>query len=97
MDGITLSELKRDGCVAKAIVHSCEGDLYLLDVITKDQRYRVLGDDREPLITHSLVQMHDALRGVAAEDSVMVQHSAYDEMIGEAVVPVEDQGISLGW
>ncbi len=97
MVGITLSELKRDGCVAKAIVYSCEGDHYLLDVITKGQRYRVLNENREPLVTNSLVLMHDALKGVAAEESVMVQQNAYDEMIGEIPAAAEDQGMSLGW
>ena len=97
MVGITLSKLRREGCVAKVIVHSCEGDLYLLDVITNEQRYRVVDEAKEPFVAHSLWQMHRALDGIAAQESVMIQHSAYDEMIGTPAQREEDQGISLGW
>ena len=82
MSTISISELRDDGCVGKAIVCSLEGGIYTLDVETGGMRYQVVDDHRKTLQFHSINEIKESLNGIACGEAVMTQYAAYDEMIG---------------
>lgn len=64
-------------------VHSTEGDIYTADCILQNgERALICRDDGNPLSSHSLAELHAQLDGIAFEEARLIQHSAYDEMIG---------------
>lgn len=80
---ISLSELKNRGPLAKVAIRSTELSLYLAEVELDGEPHLVCDDAGVPLKTVNLVSMRERLEGLDVEALVLVQDSAYDEMIGQ--------------
>ena len=78
-----LSELRGLGSLEKVAIRSLDLSLYLAEVELDGQRYVICHDDGRPLRAVNLVAMREMLQGLQIESLVLVQESAYDEMIGQ--------------
>ncbi len=78
-----LSELRDLGPLQKVAIRSLELSLYLAEVELQGRRYAICDDDGRPLRAVNLVAMREMLRDLQIESLVLVQESAYDEMIGQ--------------
>ena len=80
---ISLSALKARGRLHKVAIRSTELSLYLAEVELDGELHLVCDDDGVPLRTVNLVNMREQLECLDIEHLVLVQDSAYDEMIGQ--------------
>lgn len=80
---ITLSALKQRGSLRKLAIRSTDLSLYLAEIELDGIRHLVCDDDERPLRTANLVSMREKLAVLEVEQLVLVQESAYDEMIGQ--------------
>ncbi|MGI9286376.1 MAG: DUF6482 family protein [Pseudomonadales bacterium] len=67
----------------KAIVHSVDQMLYIITIVIDGQEKLLHNDDGSPFRTTKLSEVHLVLELVNAEETVLRQQSAYDEMIGQ--------------
>ena len=79
----SLSELRDLGPLGKVAIRSLDLSLYLAEVELGGQRQVICHDDGRPLRAVNLVAMREMLQGLQIESLVLVQESAYDEMIGQ--------------
>ena len=79
---VTLSELKQRGRIERLAIRSTDLSLYLAEIDIDGERHIVCDDAREPLRTVNLVEMRERLSALDILELVLVQDSAYDEMIG---------------
>ncbi|EAR11363.1 DUF6482 family protein [Reinekea blandensis] len=78
-------------------VHSTEGDIYTADcVLDSGERARISQDDGTLLTCHSLDELHSRLAAVPFREARLIQHSAYDEMIGTPT-HADPTPLSLHW
>lgn len=78
-------------------VHSTEGDIYTADcLLHSGERACICRDDGKLLTCHSLDELHSLLRGISFSDARLIQHSAYDEMIGTPTHS-EPTPLQLNW
>lgn len=64
-------------------IHSIEGDIYTADcVLSNGERALIVRDDGQALSGQSLSALHALLAGIRFSDTLLIQRSAYDEMIG---------------
>jgi hypothetical protein len=80
---ITLSALKSRGPLPKVAIRSTELSLYLAEIELDGKPHIICDDDETPLRTVNLVAMRERLQGLDMQSLVLVQDSAYDEMIGQ--------------
>lgn len=80
---ITLRNLRR--CtVDRLIVESVDLSLYIAHACVEGEQRLIAGEDGKPLKTRNLLEMKAALSVIKAQERVLVQRSAYDEMVGHA-------------
>ncbi len=80
---ITLSSLKLKQPIQRLAIRSTELSLYLAEVEIEGERHIVCEDGGEPLRTVNLVSMREKFVDLDIKEMVLVQESAYDEMIGQ--------------
>ena len=78
----TLKKLIREDPSTEINLVASEGDIYLCQVIKGENRYFLTDKDPSlPLIFHSISEASDYL-GNIDQPVNLIQHSAYDEMVG---------------
>lgn len=82
---ISLADLFNVGGAVKGVVHSIEGSIYRLSVVSHGREMHVLDSDGKAFRRRSIEEVREALQGSRVERLVLRQQSAYDEMIGQAV------------
>lgn len=80
---ITLSSLKLRQPIERLAIRSTELSLYLAEVEIEGERHIVCEDGGKPLRTVNLVNMREKFVDLDIREMVLVQESAYDEMIGQ--------------
>jgi hypothetical protein len=80
---IKLSELKRRGTLAKVAIRSMDLSLYQAEVEIDGLRQIIAGKDGKPLRSFNLLDMKRELAALDIAELVLVQESAYDEMVGQ--------------
>jgi hypothetical protein len=87
-----LTELRRLGRLDKVAIRSMDRSLYQAETLIDGQRCLIVGTDQRPLRSFSLLDMKKQLAPLDIRELVLIQESAYDEMIGQ---PVRDGGNTL--
>jgi hypothetical protein len=85
----TLKEL-RTKAIDRLVVESVDLSLYIAHAEIGGQRLRIVEADGKALKTRNLLDMKSALAKLTAGEMVMVQRSAYDEMVGQRFVPADN-------
>lgn len=80
---IRLSELKRRGRLAKVAIRSMDLSLYQAEVEIDGLRQLIADGAGKPLRSFNLLDMKRQLATLDIETLVLVQESAYDEMVGQ--------------
>jgi len=82
---ISLDELQSLTGPIDAIVYSIEGSIYRVNVLLGGRELRLLEADGKAFQRRSVNHVREGLRDCAIATLTLRQHSAYDEMIGQAV------------
>ncbi|WOJ92157.1 DUF6482 family protein [Congregibacter variabilis] len=85
----TLKEL-RSKQLDRIVVESVDLSLYIAHADVSGQRVLIVAPDGKPLKTRNLLDMKSALAGLRGVDMVLIQRSAYDEMVGQSFVPTDN-------
>jgi hypothetical protein len=80
---VTLRALRRKS-LDRLVIESVDLSLYIAHAEIDGQRLLIVGDDGRPLRTANLMGMKERLAGLNAGERVLLQRSAYDEMVGQA-------------
>jgi len=80
---ITLKALRKRGRLGKVAIRSMDLSLYQAEVLLDGERRLIAGNDGKPLRSFNLLDMKKQLSVLDIEELVLVQESAYDEMIGQ--------------
>ena len=80
---IRLSELKRRGTLAKVAIRSMDLSLYQAEVEIDGMRQVIADTAGKPLRSFNLLDMKRQLADLDIAQLVLVQESAYDEMVGQ--------------
>jgi hypothetical protein len=80
---IKLTELKRRGRLEKVAIRSMDLSLYQAEIVLDGRRQLIADKDGKPLRSFNLLDMKKQLAGLEIAELVLVQDSAYDEMIGQ--------------
>ncbi len=83
--GISLRDLQALKTPVDAILYSIEGSIYRVSVLLEGREKRLLEADGKAFQRRSANHVREALRECAIRTLTLRQHSAYDEMIGQAV------------
>ena len=82
---ISLRDLQALKTPVDAILHSIEGSIYRVSVLLEGREIRLLEADGKAFQRRSANHVREALRECPIRTLILRQHSAYDEMIGQAV------------
>lgn len=85
----TLKDL-RSLQVDRIVVESVDLSLYIAHADVQGERRLIVGGDGKPLKTRNLLDMKSALAGLRGVDMVLIQRSAYDEMVGQSFEPTDN-------
>ncbi len=80
---ISFDALKKRGPLQRIAIRSTELSLYLAEIELDGKPYVICDNDNKPLKSHNLVKLRDQLSELDVVELVLVQDSAYDEMIGQ--------------
>lgn len=83
---ITLKAL-RGQRIDRLLIESVDLSLYIAHAEIDGQRMLIAGVDGKLLKTHNLLAMKTALAQLDAGELLMIQRSAYDEMVGQNFAP----------
>lgn len=73
--------------IDRVVVESVDLSLYIAYADVRGERLLIAGADGKPLKTRNLLAMKSALSVLRGVDMVLLQRSAYDEMVGQSFVP----------
>ncbi|WP_439105568.1 DUF6482 family protein [Congregibacter sp.] len=90
---VMLSDLKTR-TIDRIVVESVDLSLYIAYADVPEGRLLIAADDGKPLKTRNLLDMKSALSKLRAAEMVLVQRSAYDEMVGQSFAPT-DNGMEI--
>ena len=79
---IALKALRRKS-LDRLLIESVDLSLYIAHAECDGARYLITGDDGRPLKTANLMAMKERLAKLEAREYVLLQRSAYDEMVGQ--------------
>lgn len=82
MNGVTISDLRKEPEPVQVAVQSLEGDMYIAYAMREDAMQAILRDSGDRLLARSIDQMHSFLRDVPIAGARLMMDSPYDEMIG---------------
>lgn len=88
---LSLSQLERSSEVDKLVIHSLDLCLYQVSAIIAGQEYFICDDRGRLLRSHNKLDLQRRLQRVAATRTVLRQHSAYDEMVGQPPRTADNQ------
>lgn len=86
---ITLKALRRK-TVDKLLIESVDLSLYIAHAEIGAERYLITDADGRALKTPNLMAMKEALLAIDARRRVLLQRSAYDEMVGQGFEPADN-------
>jgi hypothetical protein len=86
---ISLRALRRRR-VDRLLIESVDLSLYIAHAEFDGQRHLIYGDDGRVLKTPNLMAMKEALLSVKAGERLLLQRSAYDEMVGQSFAPADN-------
>lgn len=86
---IPLKALRRRP-VERLIIESVDLSLYIAHAVIDGQQHLIAGDNGKALKTVNLLAMKQALRSINAGECVLLQRSAYDEMVGLRYPPADN-------
>jgi hypothetical protein len=81
MRTVNLNQLPK--VINKVEIISLEGPIYIANLLTGDGQYRLCEEDGSPYRRQSLQQVVFDLAHSGFRECYLVQHSAYDEMVGQ--------------
>ena len=70
--------------VDRLLIESVDLSLYIAHAEIDGRRHLIADADGRPLRTPNLLAMKEQLAGIDAKDRVLLQRSAYDEMVGHS-------------
>ena len=83
--------------IDRLVIESVDLSLYIAHAEIAGRRHLIIGPDGKTLKTRNLLDMKRALARLHARERVLIQHSAYDEMLGQTVASADNRlGIRLG-
>ncbi|MDP5053409.1 MAG: DUF6482 family protein [Congregibacter sp.] len=85
----TLKDL-RSRQLDRIVIESVDLSLYIAHAEVPQGRLLIVGGDGKPLKTRNLLEMKSALSSLRGTDMVLVQRSAYDEMVGQTFPPADN-------
>lgn len=80
---LTVRDLMARQPLEKVVIRSIDLSLYQAEAIVDGRPNLIVDKDGKALRTHNIVQMKEHLAGLTIDSLVLVQQSAYDEMIGQ--------------
>jgi hypothetical protein len=86
---IALSALRRKA-VERLLIESVDLSLYIAHAEIDGERYLITDAAGRVLKTANLMAMKEALLPVRAEQRLLLQRSAYDEMVGQGFEPADN-------
>lgn len=86
---VSLKQLRRKD-IQRLLIESVDLSLYIAHAEIDQERYLIAGDDGKPLKTRNLLEMKQALASLQAEERLLLQRSAYDEMVGQNFPPTDN-------
>lgn len=90
---ITVKALKRRA-VERLEIESVDLSLYIAHAEVDGQRMLIMDASGKTLKTRNLLDMKEALASIKAAATVLVQRSAYDEMVGRGA-PMQDNTLEV--
>lgn len=69
--------------IDRLVIESVDLSLYIAHAEIEGRRRLIIGPDGRTLKTRNLLDMKRALAGLHAAERVLIQRSAYDEMLGQ--------------
>jgi hypothetical protein len=85
----TLKALRRRR-IDRLLIESVDLSLYIAHAEIDGQRLLITDRDGKLLKTHNLLDMKTALVGLNSRELLMIQRSAYDEMVGQNFAPADN-------
>ena len=82
---ISLSQLTKVPSIEKLVIHSLDLSLYQASVVIGTEELMVVDDHNRYLRKHSKLELQSLFKNLPIARTVLRQHSAYDEMIGQPV------------
>lgn len=79
---MALKALRRKS-LDRLLIESVDLSLYIAHAECDGARYLITGDDGRPLKTANLMAMKERLAKLEVREYVLLQRSAYDEMVGQ--------------
>ncbi|WOJ97797.1 DUF6482 family protein [Congregibacter brevis] len=86
---VTLKDLKSRS-IDRVVIESVDLSLYIAHAYSVEGRLLIVEGDGKPLKTRNLLDMKSALSSLRGVAMVLVQRSAYDEMVGQSYVPTDN-------
>lgn len=87
---ISIKELQRQSVISKVTIESVDLSLYIAHAAVNGKVYLLADADGGVLKTRNLLAMKEQLLGLAINELVLQQRSAYDEMVGHTSPPVDN-------
>jgi Family of unknown function (DUF6482) len=87
---VSIKDLRRRDGIAKVIIESVDLSIYIARAVIDDQEYLISDVDGSVLKTRNLMTMKEQLHGLPILEMVLLQRSAYDEMVGHSAEPVDN-------
>ncbi|MFT4766969.1 MAG: hypothetical protein ACI8RN_000093 [Glaciecola sp.] len=74
----------------RIVVESVDLSLYIAHADVQGERRLIVGGDGKSLKTRNLLDMKSALSSLRNVEMVLIQRSAYDEMVGQSFAPTDN-------
>ena len=87
---VSIKDLRRREGIAKVIIESVDLSIYIARAVIDGREYLVSDVDGSVLKTRNLMAMKEQLDGLSIAEMVLLQRSAYDEMVGHIAEPVDN-------
>ncbi len=87
---LSLSALRKQR-IDRILIESVDLSLYIAHAEIDGQRSLIADPDGQVLKTRNLLDMKSALSKLRADERVLIQRSAYDEMVGKAPDDVDNR------
>lgn len=77
--------------IDRLVIESVDLSLYIAHAEIAGRRHLIIGPNGKTLKTRNLLDMKRALASLHARERVLIQHSAYDEMLGQTVASADNR------
>ncbi len=86
---VTLKDLQSMQ-LQRIVIESVDLSLYIAQADVRGERLLIVTADGKPLKTRNLLDMKSTLSSLRIVDLVLLQRSAYDEMVGQTHKPIDN-------